>query len=45
MLQSKDIKGGRMDNYKKDPSICCLKDNHFRPRHLQIEIEGMEKHL
>ena len=31
---------------KKDPSICCLKETHFRPKDTcRLESEEMEKHL
>lgn len=30
-------------NTKKDPSVFCLQDTHFRARHTETESEGMEK--
>ena len=30
---------------KQDPYICCLQENHFRPRDTYRQSEGMEKDI
>ena len=41
MLQSKDI--GRL-NEKKDPTICCLQETHFRAKDThRIKVKGWKQ--
>ena len=39
------IKRYRVANWikKQDPSICCLRESHFRAKDIQTESEGMVK--
>ena len=38
---NKQTEGNRMDKKTQDPSICCVQETHFRPKHTcRLKVRG-----
>ena len=38
---NKQTEGNRMDKKLQDPSICCVQETHFRPKHTcRLKVRG-----